>query len=147
MTPDETRSGNEKVMRELLRLLGIQEFSAGCALLTEDAVNDFPYPPVEGWPSEICGRENIEKLISGSKENGFTPYHYEVTAVFDLVDPNRLIAEYRSNATFTPSNIPYRNNYIGIFEFRDGLVSYWREYLNPQVIANVVATVAEGVPD
>ena len=63
--------------------------------------------------------------------SAFEPYRYQITAVFELLDPNRLIAEYRSNSTYKPSGAAYRNQYLGIFEFLDGQVAYWREYINP----------------
>jgi len=133
------RNANRDVMVEILRRLGSQDFSGACALLTKDVLCDWPYPPMKDGATEIRGREALEQFFSGGME-AFDPYDYEITAVFDLVDPNCLIAEYHSNSRFRPSGAPYRNDYLGIFRFDDGLVAYWREYINPVVVAEVLAT-------
>lgn len=126
-------------MTELLRRLGTQDFTGACALMTENVVCDWPYPPMAGLPHEICGREAMQVFFSGGMSE-FEPYRYQITAVFELLDANRLIAEYRSNSAFKPSGAAYQNQYLGIFQFSDGQVAYWREYINPDVVARVLAT-------
>lgn len=133
------RAGNRKVMTELLRRLGSQDFAGACALLDEDVVCDWPYPPTPDTPTEIRGRAAMQRFFAGGM-SAFEPYRYELTEVFELVDPTRLIAEYRSDSRYLVSGAPYRNQYLGIFQFDDGLVTYWREYINPQVVAEVLAT-------
>jgi ketosteroid isomerase-like protein len=142
MTEDEIRdlrNTNREIMTKVLGRLGSQDFRGACALLAEDVRCDWPYPPMEDSATEIRGRANVEEFFSGGMVS-FEPYRYEITSVFDLVDPNCLIAEYHSNSRFLPSGAPYRNDYLGIFHFEGGLVSYWREYINPVVVANVLAT-------
>jgi ketosteroid isomerase-like protein len=34
--------------------------------------------------------------------------------------------------------VPYQNNYIAVVRFRDGLVSFWREYLNTLLVAQLI---------
>ncbi len=133
------REANHAAMVEALKRLGTQDFQGACALLSEDVVCDWPYRPTPETPEEIRGRDAMEAFFSGGML-AFDPYDYEITAVFDLVDPNQLIAEYRSNSRFKPSGVPYRNKYLGIFHFRDGLISYWREYINPVIVAETLAT-------
>ena len=134
-----TRQANHATMVETLKRLGSQDFHGACALLSEDVVCDWPYRPTPDTPEEIRGREAMESFFSGGM-SAFDPYNYEITAVFDLMDPNQLIAEYRSDSRFKPSGAPYRNRYLGIFRFQDGLITYWREYINPVVIAETLAT-------
>ncbi len=133
------RAENRSVMTELLRRLGSQDFRGACALLSEDVLCDWPYPPTPETPREIRGRDAMEDFFSGGML-AFDPYRYEITRVFELVEPSRLIAEYHSNSRFKPSGAPYRNDYLGIFDFENGLVTYWREYINPVVVADVLAT-------
>jgi ketosteroid isomerase-like protein len=73
--------------------------------------------------------------------SAFDPYRYAVAQVYELLDPEVLIAEYSSDSRLLASGALYRNQYLGIFRFRDGLVSHWREYLNPHVVAAVLATL------
>ncbi|HPG24470.1 MAG: nuclear transport factor 2 family protein [Spirochaetaceae bacterium] len=133
------REENRAILTELLRRLGTQDYHGACAMMTEDVLCDWPYLPMPGLAHEIRGRDAMEAFFAGGM-SAFEPYRYEITAVFDLLDPNRLIAEYRSNSTFKPSGAPYQNHYVGIFEFQDGAVSYWREYINPDTVARVLAT-------
>lgn len=138
--PDQQlRDANTAVMTELLRRLGTQDFAGACALMTTDVLCDWPYPPMPGMPAAIRGRDDMEAFFRGGM-SAFEPYRYEITQIFETVDPTRLIAEYCSNSRFKPSGAPYRNQYLGIFEFKEGLVSYWREYINPLVIAETLAT-------
>jgi ketosteroid isomerase-like protein len=137
--PNQLRSQNREVMTEVLRRLGSQDFSGACALLSEDVICDWPYPPMADSPKEIRGRDALEQFFSGGM-TAFDPYNYDITEVFDLVDPNQMIAEYRSNSRYKLSGAPYRNQYLGIFHFTDGLVSYWREYINPVTVAEILAT-------
>jgi ketosteroid isomerase-like protein len=137
--PEALRRRNGETMVELLRRLGSQDFRGACELLTEDVVCDWPYPPMADGPSELRGRETMEAFFSGGMSS-FDPYRYEITRVFELVDPDRIIAEYHSNSRFKPSGAPYRNDYLGIFEFQNGLVCYWREYINPVAVSDVLAT-------
>ena len=61
--------------------------------------------------------------------------------VFELLDPQTLIAEYRSDSRHLASGLPYRNSYLGILRFRDGQVCYWREDIKPQTITELQKAV------
>jgi len=137
----ERRGANRAVMTEMLRRLGEQAWVPACALLSEDVRCDWPYRPMASSPSELRGRETLRGFL----ENGmraFEPYRYEITEVYELLDPDALIAEYRSHSRLLASGAPYRNSYLGIFRFRDGEICTWREYLDPQVVAEAMATLA-----
>ena len=134
------REANRATMTELLRRLGTQDFAGACALLTEDVVCDWPYLPTPSTPRELRGRSTMEAFFRGGM-SAFEPYRYEITRVLDLLDPQQLVAEYRSNSRLLATGAPYRNQYLGLFAFRDGLVAYWREYIEPTVVAAVLVTV------
>jgi len=140
---DALRARNREIMTETLGRLGRQDFMGACDLLSEDVVCDWPYPPMESVPESIVGRAAMREFFS-SGMSAFDPYDYEITEVFELLDPNRLIAEYRSNSRLKATDTPYRNKYLGIFHFKDGLICYWREYINPVIIAETLATLEAG---
>lgn len=133
------RKANIAIMTEALRRLGNQDFEGACALLAEDVLCDWPYPPTPDVPHSIRGRDAMRSFFSGGML-AFEPYRYEITEIFELVDPTRLVAEYRSDSRYKPSGAPYRNQYLGIFHFEDGAIRYWREYINPVVVSEVLAT-------
>ena len=64
----------------------------------------------------------------------FAPYSYRIIDIYELADPTRLIAEYTSHSVYFPRNTPYSNRYISIFDFKDGRITRWREYVNPQIV-------------
>ncbi len=139
----ERRAANRAVLVEMLRRLGAQEWAAACALLSEDVLCDWPYRPMASVPAEMR-RRNVMQEFFEKGMSAFAPYRYAVTQVYELLDPDALIAEYRSDSRLLASGAPYRNQYLGIFRFRGGLVSHWREYLNPQAVAEVLATLPSG---
>ena len=142
MSDSERRAANRSAMEEILRRLGSQDFEGACSLLDEDVHCDWPYPPMRDSAPVIQGRAAVEKFFREGM-SAFDPYRYEITAVFELLDPDCLIAEYHSNSKLLASGAPYRNDYLGIFRFRGGKVSHWREYINPVVVAEVLATLGE----
>jgi ketosteroid isomerase-like protein len=137
----ERRAANRALLHEMLRRLGAQEWAAACALLSDDVHCDWPYRPVPEMPFEMRGRETLRAFFQRGMSD-FAPYRYQVTQVYELLDPDSLIAEYRSDSRLLATGAPYRNAYLGIFRFRAGQICYWREYINPQVVAEVLATRA-----
>lgn len=134
------RAANRAVMTEALRRLGNADFEGACELLAEDVRCDWPYLPMKGLSHEIRGRRAMQEFFARGM-SAFDPYRYEITTVYELVDPKRLIAEYRSNSRLRATDTPYRNSYLGIFEFEGGLIAWWREYINPMIVAEVMATL------
>ena len=67
----------------------------------------------------------------------FTDFALELTEVHACLDPDELIAEYRSTARVIRNGNDYKNRYIGVFRFRDGRISHWKEFHNP-VATNVL---------
>ncbi|WAJ45037.1 hypothetical protein OK015_00400 [Mycobacterium sp. Aquia_216] len=43
-------------------------------------------------------------------------------------------------------DVRFEFHYIGVFEFRDGKITLWREFDDPMVSAAMVAGFAEGSP-
>jgi ketosteroid isomerase-like protein len=76
----------------------------------------------------------------------FGKFTITLTDVHDLLDPNMLVARYRGDALGRHKPVAYRNDYIGVFAFRDGKITLWREFDNPMVSAAMVAEFAEDAP-
>jgi len=141
----ERRAANRALMAEMLRRLGTQQWEPACALLSEDVLCDWPYRPLASLPSELRGRETLRAFFERGM-SAFEPYRYEITQVYELSDPDALIAEYRSSSRLLASRARYQNAYLGIFRFRNGEICYWREYLDPQRVAEVMATIGGAKP-
>lgn len=138
MNDSQRRSANSTVFREMLAALGRKDWDAGFALMTGDVVCDWPYKPIPDMPWEMRGREIIRTFFA-TGQAPFDGLNYAIDTVYELLDPDMLIAEYRSDSRHRESGLPYRNAYLGILRFREGRVCYWREYINPQAISELFA--------
>lgn len=132
------RQHNISVFTTMLGHLGRQEYEACGRYLAPDIYADWPYIPAPGCPDHIVGREPLLAFFKGGMSD-FDPYAYQITQIHPLVDPNQLIAEYFSDSRFHPNGRRYSNKYCAILRFEGGLVTYWREYVNPETIRLVMA--------
>jgi ketosteroid isomerase-like protein len=128
---------NADRVREVLRRLGEADFDGTGELLADDFVQEYPYVPMVGAPARIEGVEPFLDFVRPGM-TAFEPYRYTIEELFETTDPAVVVAEYTSHSRLLASGAPYSNRYIGVFRFADdGRLALWREYLNPQVIAEV----------
>ena len=133
---DEKRRRNSEIFEAMLEACGRKDFDTGLNWLTEDVYCDWPYLPIRDMQEVMVGRETLRHFfVEGQKP--FAGLNYHIDAIYELVDPDILVAEYSSESRHLATGVPYRNRYLGIFRFRDGLVCYWREYINPMAIQEV----------
>ncbi len=128
-----THPSNREVFVRMLTALGTKDFDTFESCLDEDLLCEWPYVVMDGFPTEMVGGRRLREALETSFRV-FTPYNYRIIEIHDLADPDRLIAEYSSHSTYLPRNVPYSNRYVGIFEFRNGKISRWREYVNPLIV-------------
>ena len=130
-------TSNADRVREVLRRLGEADFDGTGELLADDFVQEYPYVPMAGAPARIDG---VQPFLDFCRPGmtAFEPYRYTIEELFETTDPAVVIAEYSSHSRLLATNAPYSNRYIGVFVFDDhGQLRLWREYLNPQIIAEV----------
>ena len=124
---------------EILRRLGEADFEGTAALLADDFVQEYPYPPMAGSPTRIVGIEPFLDFVRPGM-TAFEPYQYRVVEMFVTTDPRTVIAEYTSHSRLRATGAPYGNHYMGVFRFDErGRLVLWREYLNPLRIAELFA--------
>ncbi len=130
MDDDEKRAANRQVVSTVLATVSAGKFEQLADHVTDDLVFELPYGP-EFMPDPIEGRDawNQMQLITFKLFSSFT---LELTLVHECLDPDELIAEYRSDAVVERNGNAYRNRYIGVFRFREGKISHWREFHNPE---------------
>ena len=136
-----TDPANRLLFERMLDALGRKDFDMFEACLSDDILLEWPFPVMDGFPTEQRGAAWLRQSLEESLRD-FAPYAYRIDAVHDLADPNRLIAEYSSHSEYLPTGAPYSNRYISIFEFAGGRITGWREYLNPQVIVHTLGADA-----
>ena len=98
--------------------------------MTGDLVFELPYGP-DFMPNPIEGLDawNAMQLMTFQM---FTSFSLELVDVHDCLDPDELVAEYRSDAVVARNGNAYRNEYIGVFGFREGKIARWKEFHNPE---------------
>lgn len=136
-----TSQTNHDIFVRMLTALGQKDYDGFEADLAEDVLLEWPYPPMDGFPTEKRGARWFREVLEISWAD-FEPYNYRIEAIHDLADPDRLIAEYSSHSRFIPTDRPYSNRYIAILDFRDGRIVRWREYVNPIIISDIMGEQA-----
>jgi len=141
-----TTAANRDLFVNMLTALGRKDFDTFEAHLAEDVLLEWPFAVMEGFPSEKRGARWFRDILEVSWRD-FDPYAYRIEVLHDMADDNLLVAEYTSHSRYIPTNTPYSNRYISILEFENGRISRWREYLNPQVITNVLGARSQWSAD
>ena len=102
---------------------------------SRDMVLEMPYadPPVR-----LDGRETVRDYLRGAFE--IFKFRLWVTDVHECADPDELVIEYASDGHVTTTGKPYANTYIGWYRFRDGEITFVREWYNPAATAKSFST-------
>jgi ketosteroid isomerase-like protein len=137
-----TREANKQTLRRAIAGISALDLDAVIGELHDDVRFELPYEAAV----PDSGLDGIRDLL-GSMFVMFGKFDMTVTDIYDLVDPNMLVARYRGDALGRDKPVVYQNDYLGVFEFRDGRISLWREYDNPVVSAAAIAKFAEGTPE
>ena len=140
------RAANKALFLKLLGHLGRKEFDAFAQCIAEDLVQEWPYLPLASMPHVLQGRQALLEVMQRGMAD-FDPYDYQIDAVHELLDPDTLIAEYRSNSIYRPKQLPYANRYISVLRFRDGQLAHWVEYVNPLIIKEAMLDDADKAID
>ena len=130
MDDDERRAANKARFLTVLETVSAGRFEDLGQSMTDDLVFELPYGPAF-IPNPIEGLEawNQMQLMTFAL---FSSFRLELMEFHDCLDPDELIAEYRSEATVLRNGNEYLNRYIGVLRFRDDKISAWREFHNPQ---------------
>ncbi len=133
MTDEETRSKNRRLVEGSFAAVGRGDVAAQLEHCADDIVLELPYadPPVR-----LQGKEAIRAHVEPALE--IFRFVLEITSVYECLDPDTLILEYTSEGTVTSTGKGYRNSYVGVVRFRDGLICFQREYYNPAVAARAL---------
>ncbi|MFC4595572.1 nuclear transport factor 2 family protein [Sphingobium tyrosinilyticum] len=141
-----TSNVNRDLFVTMLTALGRKEFDTVERCLADDIVFEWPFPVMDGFPTEHRGAGWFLQAMETSWRD-FDDYAYKIEVIHDLAEDTRLIAEYSSHSRYRPTGEPYSNRYISILDFADGRITRWREYVNPRVVAQVLGERASWSED
>jgi|ERR1700732_4572324 uncharacterized protein len=136
-----TRETNKQTLRRAMSGITALDTDAIRAELHDSAGFELPFEPIV----PDCDRDSFLQLLSMMFVM-FKKFDITITDIYDLVDPNMLVARYQGDAVGRDKTVAYQNEYIGIFRFVDGKITYWREYNNPEVAHAAVAKFADDAP-
>jgi ketosteroid isomerase-like protein len=136
-----TREANKQTLRRAVAGITALDIEAVQAELHD--ATDFALP----WEPTVpdSDRDGFLQLLSMMFVM-FKKFDITITDIYDLLDPNILIACYRGDAKGREKPVAYQNEYVGFFRFVDGKIALWREYANPEVAHAAVARFAEDAP-
>jgi len=98
-----------------------------------DAVHEFPFAP-EGGVGRLDGRDEIRGYMSGVVNAGLLRFGpYSDVRVRDAGDET--IVEANGNHERTSDDAPLLLSYVWFITRRDGLVTHFRDYMNPLQLA------------
>jgi ketosteroid isomerase-like protein len=120
------------VVRRLIELVGSFQIDAALELVTDDLVLEFPFRG-DGGPRRLEGDD--AKSFIRAMPKLFSELPFRDVVVHGRLPSGHIVAEYRSDGT-TRTGRPYRNSYVAFFELRDARIAFWREYFDPNVVAD-----------
>ncbi|HUJ65365.1 MAG TPA: nuclear transport factor 2 family protein [Acidimicrobiales bacterium] len=126
MDDREKRLQNRKLVEHAFAAVGRADVSGQLDTFTDDVVLELPYadPPVR-----LEGKDAIRAHVGPALD--IFRFQLHITDVYECADPDTLVLEYFSAGHVTTTGKEYRNTYISVVRFRDGLICHQREYYNP----------------
>lgn len=128
-------SGRIDVVTRLLGHFSAGDFDQAIALFSDDIDVRLPFQDERtGFWSHAGGNEKVRQLFAGVADL-FDPHPLYIDELLPAADGKTVIARYRGDFVARQTGRPYRNTYIGVFEFDDGKIASWTEFHNPLVLA------------
>lgn len=121
-------------MKQALAAISAGDADAFSALFSDDYVLELP--SIRPEPIRVEGKAAATESVRQS----FQTLRIKMTLVevHELANGD-LIAEYKGDTTIIPTGRQLKNEYVGIWRFADGKITFTREYYDTEVGAQVRA--------
>jgi len=123
--------------QRLLDTFLAKDMSAWTDLCADDVVAEFPFAPA-GSPARIEGREALYEYLRGYPDL-IDVREIPTTKIYRTDDPHTAIVEWSVAGSVVTNGNPYNMRYATFITFRDGLITNYREYWNPQVFLEALS--------
>lgn len=132
---DEHRRRNLDTLRSAFAAIAAGDAAGQLENYVDDLVLELPFTDP---PKRVEGKAEALPYLAAA----FTVFRFEltITDVIACLDPDRLVIEATSTGTYLPTEAPYRNRYVIVVTFRDGLIATQREYFDPTQAARSAGT-------
>jgi ketosteroid isomerase-like protein len=129
VTSDEAqRAENLATATRALAAISRMDIPAALAETHPDLAFELPFEKVV----PTLDRAGFDELLTGVTAD-FQTFAMDIVEVLPGLDPNVLVVRYDGDCLARDGSFSYRNNYLGVLNFTDGLISRWREYENPML--------------
>jgi uncharacterized protein len=136
---------SREVVEQVLRASREMDTETFVGLIAPDGYVEWPYLPA-GLPSRVEGREGIRAFLTARAEGLVRFDEYRNTVIHETVDPEVVIVEYDAHGIVVPTGAPLHQTVIAVLRVKDGLVVSYRDYLNPLVLAETLASASDAQP-
>ncbi|PIJ36156.1 hypothetical protein BMW24_005400 [Mycobacterium heckeshornense] len=131
-------SQHTDTVRRLLSHFSAGDFDQAIALFSEDIEVRLPFQDERtGFWSHAGGKDKVRQLFAGVASL-FDPHPLYIDELLSATDGKTVIARYHGDFAARKTGKPYRNSYIAVFEFDDGMIRSWTEFHNPIVLAEAL---------
>lgn len=127
------------LLTEIITAFGRMDFETFSAHVHPDCEFDWPYKPLKEFPDRMAGRDMFIEVARADMTD-CDGLNHKIDRIYDMADPDCLVAEYHTGTTLRSSGKPYGNKYLGIVRFEGDQLVYWREYVNPLPIIEALAS-------
>jgi uncharacterized protein len=131
---------SREVVERVLHAGREQDTETFVSLIAPDCYIEWPYRPA-GVPGRLEGRELIREFLTTQAKGLVRFDEYRNTVIHETTDPEVVIVEYDAHGTVIPTGAPLHQTIIAVLRIRDGLVVSYRDYLNPLVLAETLASI------
>jgi len=133
MEPDDAPvelDGDVDIVERAIRAVGALDIDEARRWLADDLVLELPFRG-GGFPRTLVGDDAHAFMAFLPKV--FLRMNFTEVTIHGTSPSGVVAAEYVSNG-LTKAGLTYANAYAAFFEVRDGRITRWREYFNPDVI-------------
>ena len=132
---------NLGLVRKVLDAFAAGDLPTLMTHLADDVVFEFPYSH-EGAALDRAAAHDLIGFVIRT----FDDRTIALDRVYEPTNSDGLIIEYSSHFHATAGDVNYENRYVAFFEFRDGLISRWREYANPLPFEAAMKALRRSLP-
>ena len=128
--PVNAKLSDVEIVEQALRAMGELDIETLRSLMADDLVLELPFRS-GGFPTTLVGPDahGFMRLV----KRLFDRMDFYDVVVHGQLPSGVIAAEYKSNG-LTKTGRAYPNVYAAFLEVRDGKVTRWREYFNPDVV-------------
>jgi len=131
-------SQHTDTVKRLLHHFSAGDFDQAIALFSDDIEVRLPFQDERtGFWSHAGGKDKVAQLFAGVASL-FEPHPLYIDELLSAADGKTVIARYHGDFVARKTGKPYRNSYIAVFEFNDGMIRSWTEFHNPIVLAEAL---------